>query len=484
MQRARLYGLACALGGMLLAGGGCREEAAYPSRPLMLICPWSPGGGTDRVARQIAVQLEGELKVPVNVVNATGGGGVTGHTRAALARPDGYTLAIITPELNMLHWRGMTNVTYHDFQPLLMVNRDDAALFVRRDAPWQTIDQLNAEVQAKPKTLRASGTAFGGIWHVALAGWLDAIGSEPDDVTWISINGAGPSLQELIAGGVQIVCCSVPEAQTLLDAGEVRCLAVMGDARSPAAPAAPTLREVGVEWSLRGWRGIALPPGVPEERAARLQFALERIVASDDYRTFLESSGFGPAAATGKAFEQALAVDDAQYGVILSGPVFQSVGGDRLGPYAYPLMLAILLQVAVAVALIQSGPPFQRGLRSMRRWAGARRSTAEELNEAQGGSAASPASAALAASHALRPTVSRRGWLTAAAILGWIVLYMLLAETLGFLITASLLMLALYAIVRVRWWVAVGAVAIAVPLVYQVFGVLLRVSLPWGYGGW
>ena len=73
----------------LVGAIGCQDRGSYPERPIVLICPWSAGGGTDRVSRQIAAQLERDLGVPVNVVNATGGAGVTGHTRGALARPDG-----------------------------------------------------------------------------------------------------------------------------------------------------------------------------------------------------------------------------------------------------------------------------------------------------------------------------------------------------------------------------------------------------------
>ena len=125
----------------------------------------------------------------MNVVNATGGSGVTGHTRGALARPDGYTLTIATVELNMLHWRGLTNLTPTDFEPLILLNQDDAALFVRDDAPWRSLPELQAAIRANPRAWKASGTAQGGIWHMALAGWLDAIGLEPDAVVWISING-------------------------------------------------------------------------------------------------------------------------------------------------------------------------------------------------------------------------------------------------------------------------------------------------------
>ena len=124
-----VFGLCCAL-----VMAGCSSRGSYPSRPVVLVCPWSPGGGTDNVSRQIAAQLQRVLGVPVNVVNATGGGGVTGHTRGALARPDGYTLTMATVELNMLHWRGLTKVSYRDFEPLVLLNRDDAAVFVRQNA--------------------------------------------------------------------------------------------------------------------------------------------------------------------------------------------------------------------------------------------------------------------------------------------------------------------------------------------------------------
>ncbi len=210
-----------------IVGLGCRDESVFPNRPITLVCPWSPGGGTDRVSREIGGLLEDELKIPVNVINATGGSGVTGHTRGALAKPDGYTLTMITVELNMLHWRGLTNISYHDFDPLMLVNRDASALFVRTESPWQSLADLQRDIRARRRQLKASGTAQGGIWHIAVAGWLDFVGMKPNDVIWVSINGAGPSLQELLSGGIDFICCSLPEADTLMEAGQIRALGVM-----------------------------------------------------------------------------------------------------------------------------------------------------------------------------------------------------------------------------------------------------------------
>src|SRR5688572_1367222 len=185
-----------ALAVLISCAVGCRDNEQYPNRPLTLVCPWSVGGGTNLVSREIAGLLEAELQVPVNVINATGGSGVTGHTRGALAKPDGYTLTMITVELNMLHWRGLTNISYRDFDPLVLLNRDDAALFVRADSLVTSLAELQEAIRDRPRGLKASGTAQGGIWHVAVAGWLQAVGMKPDDCVWVSINGAGPSLQE------------------------------------------------------------------------------------------------------------------------------------------------------------------------------------------------------------------------------------------------------------------------------------------------
>ncbi|MFI5217825.1 MAG: tripartite tricarboxylate transporter substrate binding protein, partial [Candidatus Limnocylindria bacterium] len=242
---------------LALALAACAREDRFPEAPILIVCPWAAGGGSDRVARQMAVLLEQDLGVPVNVVNATGGDGVTGHSRGALARPDGYTLTLVTSEIASLHWRGMTSVSHSDFAPVGLVNRDAGAIFVRADAPWRTLRDLEQAIRQAPGRLRASGTSTAGIWHLALAGWLSAVGLQPNDVTWVSIPGSAPSLQELSAGGLDLVACSLPEAQALLSSGRIRSLGVMGEARLPQFPDVPTFREQGVDWTMGAFRALA-----------------------------------------------------------------------------------------------------------------------------------------------------------------------------------------------------------------------------------
>lgn len=218
---------------------GCSTEEHYPNRPITLVCPWSVGGGTDRVSRQMAFYLEYELGVPVNVINATGGRGVTGHSRGLRSRPDGYTIAMMTVELNMLHHQDLTSITWQDSEPLMSLNEDAAAIFVQEDAPWKDANELLEHVRQHPRELTASGTAVGGIWHLALAGWLQSSGLDPNDIKWIPMNGSAPSLQELASGGIDLVCCSLPEARTF---GTLRSLGVMAEEKVPGYENVPTLR--------------------------------------------------------------------------------------------------------------------------------------------------------------------------------------------------------------------------------------------------
>ena len=111
MNRRMTLGLALAAGiGLTLPGAAAL--AAYPERPITLIVPWGAGGGTDATARILASMMEERLGVPVSVVNRTGGSGVVGHSAIATATPDGYTLGIVTVEIGMMHWQGLTDLTY------------------------------------------------------------------------------------------------------------------------------------------------------------------------------------------------------------------------------------------------------------------------------------------------------------------------------------------------------------------------------------
>lgn len=429
----------------LLVTGGCERQASYPDQPIVLICPWSAGGGTDRVSRQVAALLEQEMGVPVNVVNATGGGGVTGHTRGALARADGYTLTMVTVEINMLHWRNLTTVSPEDFAPLGLVNFDAAALFVREDAGWADLAGFQDYARNSTSELTASGTATGGIWHLAFAGWLDQIGVDPAEATWVPNTGAAPSLQELLAGGIDAVCCSLPEARPLLESGRIRCLGVMAEERVGQFPDIPTLKEQGVDWTMTAWRGVCAPKDTPPEIQEKIVGALQKVALGDTYRTFMADAGFNATWQGPERFSAHMKDVDARLGKLLTGGALDlSDQKTYFGPMFFPSVLGGLLLLVLAILLATGG--LRKG---------------EDVE-----------------------AVTRKGLLHVVELVAWVVLFIFTAEVVGFVIISAVLLALRLRRLGSRWVVAVVVSLVVVPAAYQLFAVLLRVPLPRGWLGW
>ncbi len=302
-------------GAAMLAAAGAQ---AYPDRPITMIVPWGAGGGTDATARIIASLMEKELKQPVNVVNRTGGSGVVGHSAIAQAPADGYTIGMITVEIAMMHWQGLTELTPSSYTPIALVNADPAGVQVPADAPYKSVKELLAAVKANPGKFKASGTGQGGIWHLALAGLLRDQGIDPASVAWVPSNGAAPGLQDMIAGGVQIAPVSLPEARALIEAGKVKSLAIMDSKPSALFPKVPTLKsEIGSDWTMAAWRGIAAPKGLPKDVADKLTAVVKKVYDSKEYQDFMSQRGFGIIWAGPEDYAKFMAKSDADMGTIM-----------------------------------------------------------------------------------------------------------------------------------------------------------------------
>ena len=270
-------------------------QAQWPNRPVTLVCPWGAGGGTDATARIVAAMLEKSLGQPVNVVNRTGGSGVVGHSAIATAAPDGYTIGMITVEITMMHHQGLTELNPTSYTPLALMNEDPPGVQVNASSPYQDIKQLADAIKAsRPGQFKASGTGQGGIWHLALAGWLGAMGLRADHVRWVPSNGAAPAMQDLAAGGIDIVTCSVPEARAIIEAGRARSLAIMAPERNPQFASVPTLNEsLGINYSVGAWRGMAAPLNLPAPIAQQLTAAMQKVWNSQEFKDFMNARGFG-----------------------------------------------------------------------------------------------------------------------------------------------------------------------------------------------
>jgi tripartite-type tricarboxylate transporter receptor subunit TctC len=308
--------LAVLAAGLAFAAGAA--QAAWPERPITLIVPWGAGVGTDATARIIGSLLEKELKQPVNVVNRTGGSGVVGHQAIASAPADGYTIGMATVEIGMMHWQGLTELKGSSYTPIALVNADPAGLQVRADSPYKTAKELIDAIKANPGKLKSSGTGQGGIWHLAIAGMLQSLKVDPAASPWVPSNGAAPGLQDLVAGGIEIVPCSLPEARSLIDSGKVRSLAIMDAKPAALYPNVPTLKDAtGSDWTLAAWRGIVAPKGLPKDIADKLLAALEKVHKSAEFNDFMKQRGFGVMWAPSAEFAAFMEKSDKDLGAVM-----------------------------------------------------------------------------------------------------------------------------------------------------------------------
>ena len=295
------------------AGGRSDSATDYPVKTVTIVCPWSAGGGTDRLSRYIADELDKQFDESVVVQNRTGGGGAVGHSAGAMAKPDGHTILMATFELSTMHWMGISKLTWEDYTWLAQLNADAAAIIVKKDAPWKDVKELIAHIRANPGKLKMSGTATGGAWDLARAGMMKAADLAVDSVIWSPTKGSAPALVELLGGHIDAVCCSVPEAAPQIEAGELRVLAVMSDERLSDYPDYPTCRESGVEWTAVGWRGLALPKDTDAAVVQKLRESIDAIVESEDFKSFMKKNGFNVTIRRSEEFAAFLKAQDAQW---------------------------------------------------------------------------------------------------------------------------------------------------------------------------
>jgi tripartite-type tricarboxylate transporter receptor subunit TctC len=285
----------------LAAGGGTlsmgvlapreRADAAdWPTRPLTLVVPWAPGGGTDLVFRALAPLLSERLGQPVAVANRPGGSGTVGHMAIRTAAPDGTTFGAISAQLLTAPLLGPSPLTWRDLQPLALVNVDAAAFTVRADASWRDLAGLVEHARQNPETVRVGNSGPGGTWHIAS---LELERQAGIRLIHAPYAGAAPGIRDMLGGHIDAVAFSAVEARAPVEGGQARILAVAAAQRLPVFPDAPTAVEQGYPIDIGAWRGLALPLGVPAPIVRRLQEVVGQAVDDSRFRSFIDGQGFG-----------------------------------------------------------------------------------------------------------------------------------------------------------------------------------------------
>ena len=271
----------------------CPAFAAFPDKPVKIVVPFAPGGGTDLVARTMGITMGQELGQPVIIDNKPGAGTIIGTDAVAKSPADGYTLVMATVA-HVVNPSIQSKLPYNyekGFAPVMLVGVSPNVLVVRPDSPLKSVSDVIAAAKAKPGKLSFASQGAGTSAH--LAGELFK-NLTKTDITHIPYRGAGPALTDLLGGQVDMMFATAAASGPFLESGKLRAIAVTTATRSaaPSLAKVPTIAESGVSgYVADSWYGLFAPAGTPHDVIMKLNDAAKKAVQTDAFRKRVESEG-------------------------------------------------------------------------------------------------------------------------------------------------------------------------------------------------
>ncbi len=280
--------------GLLALGVGAPALAAdYPERPVTMIVPFPPAGVADTVARPVAEALGRQLGQPVVIENKAGAGGGVGIGQAARAKPDGYTILLslssisILPEADRILERKPA-YQLSQFVPIARVTADPTVLVVRADSPWNSVQDLVAAAKQQPGKINYGSSGIYGTMHVPMAMLEDAAGVQ---MTHVPFTGAGPAVQALIGGQVEVLATGPSSVLQMIAAGRVKPLAHWGEAPLESLPKVPSLASQGIDAKFVQWSGVFALADTPAPVVQRLREAMREVAQDPKVRELIAGAG-------------------------------------------------------------------------------------------------------------------------------------------------------------------------------------------------
>ena len=306
-NRREFVSLAAA--GTLAPLAAAHAQAAYPSKPITLVVPFTPGGSVDNSGRLMADRLSRELGVPVVVDNKGGAGGAMGSVYVAKARPDGYTLIVTSQSTHVVNPAVNPNLPYDavkDFAPITLIDRLANVLLVNADLPVRSFAELVKYAQANPGKLNYASAGTGSVSHLSME-LMKTQAKLP--MTHIPYRGAGVAVTDLIAGQVQLTWNNLSSNLGNIRNGKLRALAVAAPQRVSQLPDVPTFAELNLpDLNLTSWTGLAAPAGTPTPIIERLYQATRKVLQDPATRaTWVEKGMMVPEDVTPQAYRAEIA---------------------------------------------------------------------------------------------------------------------------------------------------------------------------------
>lgn len=291
-------------------------QEAYPARPIRLVIPNPPGGGSDFVARALGDRAATHLGGQVVVENRAGGATTIGANFVARSAPDGYTILIITTA-GIVQGVIQENLPYNlerDFVPIIGVGSEPVALSVSAASNIRSLDDLAAAARTSDGVTCGSGGA-GTMAHLACVRLISELRGSS---THVPFRGTGPALQALAGGHIQMMFPGVPDVRPVAAAGHARVLGVTSEERMPELPDVPTMRELGFpDFNPRLWYGFVAPAGTPPAIVGRLHDAFARALREQEMQARLAARGFTVAYQSAEATAAHMSEETARWGQVV-----------------------------------------------------------------------------------------------------------------------------------------------------------------------